>query len=123
MDFINNPNFKLSNVLKVGGIAIVVIIIISFVVNLLGTSVSSLVYNDKQTSSSRSIAPTADYGYGYDEVYEESLSAGKVAQDLSIRNVASEPYSPYSAGNDAEAFEVTDYSATIEARNLESTCL
>jgi hypothetical protein len=56
--------------------------------------------------------------------YEERDSYGK---ELSLRNVAPSPmmppvYNAYSAGNDAEAFEVRNYSATIETRDRTRDC-
>jgi hypothetical protein len=49
------------------------------------------------------------------------------APTLSVRNVATDSYMPvpqpsYTPGNDAENFEVREYNATIETRNLEEDC-
>jgi hypothetical protein len=69
-----------------------------------------------------SSAPIVSYdSFGY---AESSVSYGGVAQKmLSTRNVM--PILPPrggTTGNDAEAYEVTDYSARFETRNSEKTC-
>jgi len=61
----------------------------------------------------------------YDPAYyaEGSASYGGVQKTLSVRNVASIlPPSPGTTGNTAEAYEVTDYSAQVETRDIRKTC-
>jgi len=58
---------------------------------------------------------------GAGEVYEESLAYSKgVASSISIPSP--EPPRGGTVGGDAEEFEVTEYSISIEARNKEAAC-
>lgn len=53
-------------------------------------------------------------------------SRDSYGQKLSTRNASTEPmppiYNGYTTGNDAEAFEVKNYSASIETRDLDRDC-
>lgn len=115
-------------VLKASGIVLLGIIALLFLQSLYQTfSLSSGIQGGVQTigygaPSTKSMGMPmmydGDYGYAEDAV-ETSLS---------YRNVASEsmpvpiPDGGFSTGSDAEAYEVTSYSATIEARDIDRVC-
>lgn len=97
-----------------------VVVLLTLIIRVLGSSVNSVIYNNKQAANT--MTPMGDAGYGYG-MMEESMTAGSIAQDLSIRNVVSDPYSNgYSTGDDGEAYEITDYRATVETRHLTRDC-
>lgn len=65
----------------------------------------------------------AAYGYGADYMYAKEEAA--MMPRLSARNAASSmpsPLPPQTTGDDAEAYEVTQYSAQIESRRSEDSC-
>ena len=75
-----------------------------------GNSFSGVMTNSKQAVTPDAYYAESDMGY---------------APELSVRNVDSSYISPrpeFAPGNDAEAYEVKDYNATIETRNLEEDC-
>ncbi len=118
-------NFKASNIVKVVGLSFLVVIVLAFAFRLVGSSVKSLMQNSQTTRGS---ATYNNESYGLDVVQEgysdSGFSLGKVSSpSLSVRNIAPEPpYSGGSTGNTAEAFEMRDYNATIETRNVKKTC-
>lgn len=69
-----------------------------------------------------SVSPS--YGGGMKGYAESSASYdNRMPMELSVRNVMPIlPPRPGTTGNDAEAYEVTDYNASIETRNSEKTC-
>lgn len=131
MQFPGNLNLKPMNILKIAGLVIVAVIVVIFAVRLIGSSVNSLVSKTSVNKLAIQSAPAMD---SPDAVYSEyskdadtasySQTGGTAA--LSTRNVESSK-SPIlsdgtTTGDDAEEFEVTEYSANIEARNLKNTC-
>lgn len=77
----------------------------------------------------RSVAPTPPLDYGmpeYDMAYPSSGGTGGGmgghAPTLSYRNIAPPGYGGTPAGDDLEAFEASDYSATFRQGNIERTC-
>src|SRR3989344_5478126 len=125
MDFLNKFNLKPSNVLKIAGLTILAIIVIAFAFRMLGSSFNSLLGKSGFNNVSlQGMTPSYDY------TESTGLSAG-YRQDsigLSIRNIGSTPGTmpiyrgTGTAGDQAEAFEVTEYAATIETRKLKETC-
>jgi hypothetical protein len=121
----NGFDLKPMNVLKIAGLALVAIIAIIFAVELIGSSFSVLLPKN-YTQSIRQNMPSAST----DEVYYETggIANSKMSGDavgLSVRNVetsAVPPKDSITIGDTAEEFEVTDYSATIETRDLKNTC-
>lgn len=119
MNFLEKYNLKTSTILKIAGLAIVGIIVVVFVFSMIGASLKSLT-GDKQASSVAFKGMPA-----YDSAMTESAG---VSMGLSVRNVASAPSKimPPSPGNttgdNAEEFEVTEYNANIETRELDKTC-
>lgn len=127
MQFPNDlKNLKPGLVFKVAGLALVVIIILTLAFRLLGSSFSSLSpkasinnlmhQNAFNSASDELNIKTAEIAYGQ----------GGAAMGLSIRNVATPVAVPNDAGvvvgDNAEAFEVTEYNASIETRRLQETC-
>ncbi len=105
MQLPQNLNFKTGNVLKIAGLAMAAIIIITLAFRLIGASFFG-------SNLSRS-GSSGNYSAGQGTMAFDS-------KELSIRNVASPTTA--TVGNQAEALEVTDYSASIETRHLEDTC-
>lgn len=111
MQFPSNFNLKPANVLKMAGLTLVVIILISLAFRLIGSSISSI--NVGQSPLAYKESYSKDYG-------QTDSSVG-----LSVRNVT--PPVPATdsdliSGENAEDFEVTEYNIYIETRRLEETC-
>jgi hypothetical protein len=138
LDFIKNFEFTPKNVLKVIGIVLVALIIGSFVKALFGP-VLTAPFNKVVSSfdmrqggvSGSAVASDVYYSDSAVGMYssEGSVTYGKGAVRLSVANVKSSigmppivPEPSPTPGNDAESYEVTDYSATIETRNKEDDC-
>ncbi len=124
MDFIKKLNLKPLNVLKVAGLGVVGLFIITLIFSLFGSTFRN--FSNNISGGVTQVSPSYNYD-GYDEAYtreESAKSYGGGASSLSIRNIS--PIMPPSpggtTGSDAEQFEVTDYNASIETRNLEETC-
>lgn len=122
MQFPKDFNLKPANILKIAGLVLLAVVVIALAVRLIGSSFGSL------DSASTRISPAFDSKFGVDEEYGEAYGVGGGAVGLSQRNVSPEtPSVPPvdgapTTGDDAEDFEVTEYSANIETRSLESTC-
>ncbi|MFH1405416.1 MAG: hypothetical protein ABIH21_04985 [Patescibacteria group bacterium] len=125
MDFVNKYNFKTSNVLKVAGIAIVAIIVIVFAFRMIGTSLVSIFNGNKIVSATNPSVMQMD-SYGYAESAGLSMGSSKSSVSLSARNVAPSGMPIYDEGvtssNDAEAYEVAEFSGSIKTRDLDETC-
>lgn len=127
--FLSKFNTKPSSLIKIAGLGVLAIIVISVVVAIIGSSFDSI-KNPGFGNTSIQTAPSFDYATT-DSVLSEKSSygyGGGGSVGLSIRNVGTSP-SPAiiygnggTTGDQAEAFEVTDYSATIETRELSKTC-
>ncbi|MFH1947533.1 MAG: hypothetical protein ABIJ23_05265 [Candidatus Magasanikbacteria bacterium] len=120
MNFLHKDNLKLPVILKIGGLTILGIIIVAFAITLLSSSFKSIMGTGKSVNESYSLGQPA-----YDMAKMESAGS---AMGLSVRNVVSSP-SPIlppntdvTSGDDAEEFEVTEYNASIETRQLNQTC-
>ena len=119
MDFFKKMDIKPMTILKIVILGILAIIVLSMVSALSnGGGLSNL--NTKSlgaltSSVAPGMAPSMDYAES--EYYAED----SIAQ-LSTRNIAPIPPQPGTTGNDAEEFEVTEYSASIETRNKQQTC-
>ncbi|MFH0856342.1 MAG: hypothetical protein V1860_00390 [bacterium] len=93
---------------------------------IIGSSFNSISFKNVKTLTGQNVLPEDDYSYGVkmDSAYS-SEAAGEAG--LSLRNAASSksimpPISEGTTGDNAEEFEVTEYNASIETRNLEDTC-
>ncbi len=107
-----NWNLKPSTAFQIAALGIIVIFVIGFGVRMIGSSFQSL------TRSTGSSAPSMGMYGGTN--YDMALS-DKEGATLSARNVMPYPQEP-TPGTDGEAFEVTQYSGSIETGNAEKTC-
>lgn len=116
MDFQLDWKKNKTGVLKMIGIVVLGLVLLTFGFNLVQSPMrlSSGNFLGGIGMSESSVAP------GF---YDKDMMAEDGAA-LSYRNVATSmpPFQPGVPGADAEAFEVTQYSATIETRDLEGTC-
>lgn len=114
---------KFFNILKIAGLILAAIIILVAAFSLIGTSLSSLF----KKSGNISISPQGVLSY------ESSAGSGSVGKydgelGLSARNAqmssdAAPAYdNSFSTGDDAEEFEVTQYSVLIKTRQLSEAC-
>lgn len=108
-------------VLKIAGIVVVGVVVLTLALRLLGTS---FMYALKGVSPDKGMPSSYSLGLGMEEMAMDS----DMGIGLSVRNVAptSMPVPPpddgYAQGDDAEDFEVKEYDGTIETRQLEETC-
>ncbi len=122
MQLSKNFDLKPAKVLKIAGLVIIAIIIVVVAFRLVGSSIRSL-------SPKTSVMPAYDSGLAYNKGYNQAVETGydEVYRevDLSARNVTSPSIAPgagTTSGDNAEEFEVTEYSANIETRQLDETC-
>jgi len=126
MDFLKNINWKPVNVLKAVLFVVGGLLVLAIILSLVKVSFSKLSKNTvfSVAPSSGGVSYGVDTGYAYNEsVKMYGANSGMPTPSLSVRNIG--PIMPPMGGvigDQAEAFEVTDYSATIEASNLEETC-
>ena len=118
-DFIKK--LKPLHVLKAASVLLLVVIIIALAIRLVGSSFNTVL--NKSYSPSQS--PAVDYGDSIGGGGYDNFDGSYGAPELSQRNIIALP--PYpgggaTTGDNAEEFEVTDYSSTIETRNLNRTC-
>lgn len=126
MDFLKNFDFKTASVLKIAGLALAVIIVLTAAFRLIGSSFNTVF----QKQGIGGISSSAMPGYDSANISEEmAVFDSKASAGLSARNIASAPKSSMpiyqndgSAGDQAEAFEVAEYYAAIETRRLDETC-
>ncbi len=125
MQFPNNLNWKPMNVLKIFGLALVVIIILTIVFRLVGSSFSAFSTKTKLNNIIRQSAPAYD-SVAYNGKAEMAYGSSGGVVGLSVRNVVTSPPAPspdsITAGDHAEDFEVTEYNAAIETRHLGNDC-
>lgn len=126
MDFLKKLDLKPLQILKIGGVIVVALLVLSFAFQLIGSSFGTL---SRQLGVSQMMgvtAPSMGYGGGsaYDGGYDYAVSESAMMPQLSARNVAGSlpPYTPSPSGDTAEEYEVTQYSARIETRHLQDTC-
>ncbi len=123
MDFFKNLDKKHIKALKVSGLVVLAIIVLAAATGSFNGPHIKM-YRGGVAMTSPSFAPMFGFGGGFEkeEAYSvQSFDGGNIA--LSARNVMSYPqYGGSPSGDMAEAFEVTDYSATIESVDSEETC-
>lgn len=123
MNFFEKLNLKPIHIAKIVGISILALVIFALFLGVLGTSFRS--FFPRLDSS---VQQTAKYGGNI--VYEDSVVGntgfvGEVASDLSVRNIVPTTMPTDGGvvpGDDAEEFEVKDYTINIETRLLDDTC-
>ncbi len=113
MQFPPNWNLKPSTAFQIAALVLLIIFVVGFGVRMIGSSFQSL------TRSTASSEPSLGM-YGGGVAYDMALSNEEGAV-LSARNIMPYPQEP-TPGTDGEAFEVTQYSGTIETGNAEKTC-
>ncbi len=127
MKFFNKKfDVKLTDVLKIAGIAAAGIIIFVFLFKIIGYSFNSVLPKNAKYVMQEALLPGASYGgVSMDSAYSAEAMG---EQGLSLRNVASSkaimPPIPggTTTGDNAEDFEVTEYNASIETGELDDTC-
>jgi len=134
MDFFKKFDTSPKNVLKMAAILCGGIFLIALIVSVGKSMFNSFGSDGMRFSVARSpgVVTTGNVmydsgGFGGQDIYTtkevSSYSMGDAAT-LSIRNISPSTPPVYggTVGNMAEAFEVTDYTATVETRNIEETC-
>jgi hypothetical protein len=127
MDIFNKFNVKPMQVLKVAGIALLGVLVLAFALQLIGTSFRTLTGLPGQGGAGLSVIPgmaTGEYAHEESASYAMDGDMAYGEAQLSARNVAAIYPAPPggTTGDDAEAFEVTDYRARVETRHLSDTC-
>lgn len=122
MEFLKKFNLEPIKILKIVGLALIVVIVLVLGLRLFGSSVGSLISKNRAGNSVSQDAFSGVY-YATDEVGYEK---GEMTLGISPRPTTSPSVSSLdnggTVGDNAEEFEVTEYSAGIETRNLEKTC-
>ena len=124
MQFLKNIDLKTGNILKITGLALAAVIVIALALRLIIPSFNALLPGGGIKNIAMQGIPAFDEAY-YEAGDMEVYSKDGTAVGLSVRNVApaiSSGYGDTIIGDDAEEFEVTEYSATIETRRLEDIC-
>lgn len=116
MDLLNNPNLKPKMILKIFGIAILGIIVLAFALKLISSSFGNIGSGEYGSRFSAN-----DMAYQKSSTDNFSMSSESATKELSLRNV-NPSQAPSTPGADAENYEVTEYSAAIETRNLKKAC-
>lgn len=118
--FTEFQQLSLGKILKLIGIALGGTILIAFVVLLASSTFRSISPSAREQSVSfnTSGAPAMMNGDSATESFDSSVGM----PSLSARNVVADPRGRGIVGDDAEDFEVTQYSATYEARNFDEAC-
>lgn len=111
-------------VIKITGIALLALVVLMFAAQLINSSLGTVT---RQLGLNTSGITAPSFGKGAGIAYDGDYAVSESAMDtpsLSYRNVTDiyppTPQSP--AGDDAEEFEITQYNATVETRNLKTTC-
>lgn len=112
MDIFEKYNLSGAKVLKVSGLVILGLIVLTVATSLINGMVRGL----------RNSGGSFSGGMAYDAASPRALGNYKSAEkaDLSIRNAM--PTDGYTAGGNAEQFEATEYQARIETRHLDQDC-
>ena len=119
MQFFKNIGEKPKSALKVAGIIVLGVILLAFVSKLARSTPRPMFSMDEYGVTS---SLGASFGTGKAMMRGGALSqSAQAPADLSVRNVAP-GYGAGSIGADAEAFEVTEYGASIETGDLKETC-
>src|SRR3989344_8282605 len=120
MEFFKNFNLKPLNIFKLAVLALFGISALIFVLSLINSSLRPLL-NSRMGGGAMSVSPAYDAGSSFQGEVAMGYKGGMPA-DLSVRNIMPVPPTPGTVGNNAEEFEVTDYNALIETRDIQKTC-
>lgn len=111
-------NLKVTDALKIGGVVIIAFVVLAIGIRLIGTPLSSLVGNLRYPGAQAVVSPMI-YAGATKEMALDDVS-------LSTRNMVGttipQPQTPGTSGNDAENFEVVNYTGSIETNHLSDTC-
>jgi hypothetical protein len=117
MEFFKTLDPKKQKTLKILGAVVAGVIVLAALTTIIRpSSYGPMMYGGGVAS----VAPQASGNFGVSYESADGYSSSKMA-NLSARNVMPPSYGG-TTGNDAEAFEVTDYNATIETNDLDGTC-
>jgi hypothetical protein len=128
MDMFKNVDPRVMKILKITAIVSAVILVLAFVSGVPDGRRSASFAPFGRIGGMMNVAPSMPGGnvaYDFSTSQIESSAKGFAGGiSLSTRNAMMIPPigGGYTPGTDAEAFEVTDYNATIETRNKEKTC-
>lgn len=117
MKFLKNFDWSAKSIAKVIGVVLLGIIALAIAVSLIGFSIKTIfgVSQPDYYGKGGGFAPTMDMAME-SAYYDEDVAA------MVRSNMAIAPAPDFSTGVDAEDFEVTTYSSTIETRKLDKTC-
>lgn len=122
MDFLKKNNLKATTIIALAGLALVLIVVVGASFRFIGSSFNSVFRKNSESVAYQGMA--MDYAGGGVSVMKGETGS----MNLSLRNVATAypspmpPEAPVTVGDNSEAFEVTEYSATIETRDKNTTC-
>ncbi len=115
MNFLEKYNLTPRKIVKSMALVFLGIILLSFAFGFINSTLRS--------TSRKSYNPAPMYGGSFTEsdgmMMEKSMGISN-AINLSSRNII--PNNNYTSSMDAEDFEITEYRATVETRNLEKSC-
>lgn len=114
MEFFKRLNVGGVSLLKLVGIVLFGLVVAAFVLSILSSSFN-LARDNRGYSVGNSMPMAPSYDYAEEAAYMPTLS---------VRNTMypPEPGNNYATGDDAEAYEVKEYSARIETRDLSRDC-
>ncbi len=123
MEFLSRLNPRQQQVLRVAGMSVLGLFVLAVVVRVVGSPVGLMGRpGDGEGSAAVPSMPSVSASFqavagSYGKLFDQG------GPSLSVRNVAPVPPSaPGASGSDAEAFEVTQYGARIETRELGNAC-
>ncbi|MBT4936926.1 hypothetical protein HON22_03320 [Candidatus Peregrinibacteria bacterium] len=110
--FFKNFDWSFKSIAKILGVLLLGVIVVSIVISLFSFSINTLLRPSQQYN---------DYGMGGG--YEESFLASD-SMGMKGKRIALPPgfNNQYSLGDDAENFEIKEYSATVRTRKLKQSC-
>lgn len=131
IEFLKKLNLTPIKILKIAGLAFVAIVILTVSIRLIGSSIGPVFnksgFNSAVTQGS-SVYYTDDNYFAEEAAYGDASSARLLTRSVNPTGVLGIP-SPEpprdnrgTTGGDAEDFEIAQYNALIETRNLERTC-
>ena len=128
MEFLKKLDLKPMNILKITGLALAAVIVLTLAFRLIGATFfgSASPLAGLKNTVSQGVSKISVGGGGSYGMAEMGYAVSDEAFSLSARNVGSSIMPPIDngtvIGDDAEEFEVKQYSASIETRHLEDTC-
>lgn len=109
LDLLSKVEWTPLNLLKAAALLLLGVFVFAIVMRLLAPGIQNMQGGGVFMNKDAAMMEPAMMGYP-DEV------------SLSARNIAPAPYPGWTSGEDAEQFEVTDYSISIETGNRDDTC-